>query len=267
MDVYSQAIIKDSLEINKAWWGRMLQKYSGLYTSHNRWTTSADFNKDGLPELVIEFARIKPAIAKTEEIKFKGVFINKGNNYFILDTNLIFSYKGGDDGHIALDINGDGYYDIFQPTDSDDAINGILDPLPSYYWFAGNPQMGEFLFLNDKNKTFSTEYFTKTKGETKKFQIVDIDNNGDDELAFNGMTDYDYSDNKTNSQLDSFQVFDYNNGLYRKMLGYTKTSNLEVFDGPKELNVLFSSNDTIFAINKDYRTDSSSYLIYFTKNI
>ena len=65
MDVYSQAIIKDSLEINKAWWGRMLQKYSGLYTSHNRWTTSADFNKDGLPELVIEFARIKPAIAKT----------------------------------------------------------------------------------------------------------------------------------------------------------------------------------------------------------
>ena len=267
MDVYSQAIIKDSLEINKAWWGRMLQKYSGLYTSHNRWTTSADFNKDGLPELVIEFARIKPAIAKTEEIKFKGVFINKGNNYFILDTNLIFSYKGGDDGHIALDINGDGYYDIFQPTDSDDAINGILDPLPSYYWFAGNPQMGEFLFLNDKNKTFSTEYFTKTKGETKKFQIVDIDNNGDDELAFNGMTDYDYSDNKTNSQLDSFQVFDYNNGLYRKMLGYTKTSNLQVFDGPKELNVLFSSNDTIFAINKDYRTDSSSYLIYFTKNI
>jgi len=266
IDVYSQSIIKDSLEINKAWWVRMLQKYPGLYPSHNRWTTSADFNKDGLPELVIEFARIKPAIAKTEEIKFKGVFINKGNNYFILDTNLIFSYKGGDDGHIALDINGDGYYDIFQPTDSDDAINGILDPLPSYYWFAGNPQMGEFLFLNDKNKTFSTEYFTKTKGDTKKFQIVDIDNNGDDELAFNGMTDYDYSDNKTNSQLDSFQVFDYSNGLYRKMLGYTKISNLEVFDGPKELNVLFSSNDTIFAINKDYRTDSSSYLIYFTKN-
>ena len=267
IDVYSQAIVKDSLEINKGWWGRMLQKYPGLYPSHNRWTTSADFNKDGMAELVIEFARIMPTIAKTEAIKFKGVFINKGNNYFILDTNLVFNYKGGDDGHIALDINGDGYYDIFQPTDSDDAIAGLLDPLPSYYWFAdNNPQMGEFLFVNDNNKSFSSEYFTKTVGSAKNFQIVDIDNNGDDELAFKGMTDYTYNDNTTNSQIDTFQVFDYKNGLYRNLLGYTRSSNRDIFDGSKELSVLFSSNDTIFAINKDYTSTNNNNLIYFTKN-
>ena len=58
IDVYSQAIIKDSLEINKDWWGRKVVKYPGFHGTNNRWMSTGDFNNDGLPDIVLQFAAV-----------------------------------------------------------------------------------------------------------------------------------------------------------------------------------------------------------------
>ena len=108
-NLYAQTI-KDSLEINKDWWGRMVVKYPGFHGTNNRWMSTGDFNNDGLPDIVLQFAAVgngngsmfwQDSLENSK--RFKGVFINKGNQYFILDTNLVYFFKGGDDGQIVLD--------------------------------------------------------------------------------------------------------------------------------------------------------------------
>lgn len=118
----AQSQIQDSLEINKDWWKRMTIKYPGFHGTNQRWMANGDFNKDGKVDLVIEFARIAYDKKYYEDYVFKGVFINNGSNYFKLDTNLVFKFIGDEDGHTVLDINGDRFLDVFQPTGSDKAI-------------------------------------------------------------------------------------------------------------------------------------------------
>ena len=117
-NVYSQTIPKNSLLINKAWWSKMSAKYSGFHGTQSRWISTGDFNRDGLSDLVLQFAAVGTSRMSWQDSlidskKFKAVFLNRGNNNFELDSNQVFDFKGGDDGHIVLDVNGDGFLDIY----------------------------------------------------------------------------------------------------------------------------------------------------------
>ena len=268
----AQSQIQDSLEINKDWWNRMTIKYPGFHGTYQRWMANGDFNKDGKVDLVIAFAKIAYDKKYYEDYVFKGVFINNGSNYFKLDTNLVFKFIGGDDGHLVLDINGDGFLDVFQPTDCDAAISGLLNPIPKYYWRTDpeNPNsnwaMGEFLFINNMNKSFSNQYYDKTQGSTTWYIKVDIDKDGDEELAFKDLSDYDHNNKKTQIQRDTIQLFDFkNDSLTRKMLFRRDAKNIWN-SGIRWSCPLFSENDTLICLSRDYTPDNINYLFSVTNN-
>jgi|688.fasta_scaffold182694_1 hypothetical protein len=250
----------------------MTIKYPGFHGTYQRWMANGDFNNDGNVDLVIAFAKIAYDKNYYEDNVFKGVFINNGNNYFKLDTNLVFNFIGGDDGHLVLDINGDDFLDVFQPTDCDAAISGILNPIPKYYWRTDpeNPNsnwaMGEFLFINNKNKNFVKQYYDKTQGSTTWYIKVDIDKDGDEEIAFKDLSDYDHNNKLTQIQRDSIQVFDYkNDSLTRKML--FKRDGKNIWNtGIRWSCPLFAENDTLICLSRDYTPENINYLFSITNN-
>jgi hypothetical protein len=278
LKVFSQNIIKDSLEINKAWWGRMVQKYPGFHGTNNRWMSTGDFNKDGLPDIVLQFAAVgsgnngmfwQDSLENSK--RFKGVFINKGNQYFILDTNLVYFFKGGDDGHIVLDLNGDGNLDVYQPTDN---WHGARNKTP--IWYKDSTNMGEYVFINNSNNSFAGSFVNdttlnspfSTSGSTRHYQIIDIDNDKNDEIVFEGLYDElpkviptRYPDE------DSIQVFDFNlsvNKLYRKTLQKIQTNDSDTLFRNRKFQAMFTKKDTVYGLLKDPRSENiPSELDYF----
>jgi len=281
IDVYSQAIIKDSLEINKDWWGRMVVKYPGFHGTNNRWMSTGDFNNDGLPDIVLQFAAVgngngsmfwQDSLENSK--RFKGVFINKGNQYFILDTNLVYFFKGGDDGQIVLDLNGDGYLDVYQPTDN---WHGLRSKVP--IWYKDSTNMGEYIFINNINKSFTGTFLNDTTskspfntgGSTRHYQILDIDNDNNDEIAFEGLYDELPKPYPTRyPEEDSIQIFDYKNQLYRKMLQLISVNESDTLFRNRKFQVMFTKKDTVYGILKDPRSETSpselDYFGYYTAN-
>lgn len=257
--IFSQLLPQNKLIVDKSWWARMTSQYPGFHATQNRWMSSGDFNKDGLPDVVLQFAAVGKANmfwqdSNIDSKRFKAVFINRGLNTFELDTNQVFSFKGGDDGHIVLDMNGDGFLDVFQPTDN---WHGSLASMPSYYNSSAN--MGEFMFINKANKSFEGSFFNNTGGSTKQYQVIDIDKDKDDELAFIGMNDeiardfpmrYPYE--------DSIQVFDYSNKLQRKTLQLFQRNPSDTLFKNRLFVPMFSKLDTLYGILKDPRNEIGS---------
>ena len=279
-NLYAQTI-KDSLEINKDWWGRMVVKYPGFHGTNNRWMSTGDFNNDGLPDIVLQFAAVgngngsmfwQDSLENSK--RFKGVFINKGNQYFILDTNLVYFFKGGDDGQIVLDLNGDGYLDVYQPTDN---WHGLRSKVP--IWYKDSTNMGEYIFINNINKSFTGTFLNDTTskspfntgGSTRHYQILDIDNDNNDEIAFEGLYDELPKPYPTRyPEEDSIQIFDYKNQLYRKMLQLISVNESDTLFRNRKFQVMFTKKDTVYGILKDPRSETSpselDYFGYYTAN-
>ena len=272
-NIYAQTI-KDSIEINKDWWGRMAVKYPGFHGTNNRWMSTGDFNNDGLPDIVLQFAAVGNASMFWQDSlenskRFKGVFINKGNQYFILDTNLVYYFKGGDDGQIVLDLNGDGYLDVYQPTDN---WHGPRIKVP--IWYKDSTNMGEYVFINNLNNSFTGAFLNDTTskspfntgGATRHYQILDIDDDNNDEIIFGeGLIDELPKPFPTRYlEEDSIQVFDFGSKLYRKMLQLISVNVSDTVFRDRKFQAMFAKKDTVYGILKDPRSETApSELDYF----
>lgn len=143
--------------------------------THNEWG-EADFNKDGIKDIVIMFATNasnKYLFQKdTSSRVVVGVFINR-KTYFELDTNLVYSYLGGYSDVFVSDINNDGYFDFYQSTGY---WEGTQYPKPSYYNNSGWGGMDSYVFINNKNKGF-TRYTIPIGDDAPSTTAVIFDNN------------------------------------------------------------------------------------------
>lgn len=256
---YSQLLPKNNLLINKDWWTRMTKKYPGFHGTQNRWVSTGDFNKDGLPDIVLQFAAVGTTRmfwqdSLIDSRRFKAVFVNRGNNNFELDSNLVYTFKGGDEGQIVLDMNGDGFLDVYQPTDN---WHGTLQTMPKY--FDSRQNMGEYMFINKSNKSFEGSFFNDTGGSTRHYQVLDIDNDNDDELAFVGLRD---DLNKTIPISypfeDSLQVFDYKGKFQRKTLQLIQRNMADSLFRNLQFIGMFSKQDTLYGLLKDPRNELGS---------
>ena len=81
---FSQTVIKDSIEIDKGWWSRMVQKYPGFHGMNNRWMEKADFNKDGKTDVLLAFASVGNADTLTALGKLYYNTPNNGYIYYLL---------------------------------------------------------------------------------------------------------------------------------------------------------------------------------------
>ncbi len=256
---YAQILPKNSLTINKDWWTNMTKKYPGFHGTQNRWMSTGDFNKDGLPDIVLQFASVGTTRMFWQDSiidsrRFKAVFVNRGNNNFELDSNLVFTFKGGDEGQIVLDMNGDGFLDVYQPTDN---WHGTRATMPKY--FDSRENMGEYMFINKSNKSFEGSFFNDTGGSTRHYQVIDIDKDNDDELAFVGMRD---DLNKTIPISypfeDSLQVFDYKGKFMRKTLQLIQRNTADSLFRNLQFIPMFTKQDTLFGLLKDPRNELGS---------
>ncbi|WP_395767243.1 T9SS type A sorting domain-containing protein [Aquirufa sp.] len=258
-NVYSQTIPKNSLLINKAWWSKMSAQYPGFHGTQSRWISTGDFNRDGLSDIVLQFAAVGTSRMFWQDSiidsrKFKAVFLNRGNNNFELDSNQVFDFKGGDDGHIVLDVNGDGFLDVYQPTDN---WHGSRSSMPK--WYDSSENMGEFMFINKSNKSFEGSFFNDTGGSTRHYQVIDIDQDKDDELAFLGLVDeLPKSIPMRYPHEDSIQVFDYKGKFQRKTLQLFQRNSADSLFKSRLFVPMFSQQDTLFGILKDPRNELRS---------
>lgn len=257
--LFSQLLPANKLIISKEWWASMSMKYPGFHGAQSRWMSTGDFNQDGLADVVLQFAAVGTSKmfwqdSLIDSRKFKAVFLNRGKNVFELDTNMVYSFNGGDDGHIILDMNGDGYLDVYQPTDN---WHGPRSALPK--WYDDSENMGEFMFINKANKSFQGSFFNETGGSTRHYQIIDIDKDGDDELAFFGLMDelpktipmrYPHE--------DSIQVFDYQLKFQRKTLQLFQRNTADSLFKNRVFVPMFSKQDTLFGLLKDPRNELGS---------
>ena len=173
--------------------------YPGYWIETHRWYGYADFNKDGLRDLVLMFATNSPANTKHQKDSNSriviGVFYNH-KTYFELDTNLVYSYLGGYAGVNVADINHDGYLDIYQMTGYWEGTNF---PKPNYYNNNGHGGMDSYLFINNKNKGF-TKYTIPIEDCSGSNTSVILDNNknGYDEIYMSNSVYYEFDGNRVN---------------------------------------------------------------------
>jgi len=172
----NQPITKVGFVIDSVWFNN---KFNGYWIETHRWYGYGDFNNDGLRDLVVMFATNSTAGTNHQKDSLSrrviGVFKNH-KTYFELDTNLVYSYLGGYNGVNVVDINKDGYLDIYQMTG---IWEGTTYPKPNYYNNNGLGGMNGFVFLNNKNKEF-VKYTIPIKDDAPSIAsiISDIDKDG-----------------------------------------------------------------------------------------
>jgi hypothetical protein len=181
--------------------------YPGYWIEANNGFGEGDFNNDGFKDLVIMFATNTSAnILHQKDISSKiviGVFINH-KTYFVLDTNLVYSYLGGFAGVNVADINHDGYLDIYQMTGY---WEGSTYPKPSYYNNSGHGGMDSYVFINNKNKGFIKYIIPIEDNSGSTLSIIyDNNKNGFDEIYTSScLCYYEFNGNffiKNNLSLD-----------------------------------------------------------------
>ena len=121
-----------------------------------------DYNRDGLPDLVVLFAQGEEGIF---------LFTNLGNGHFDQRELLRFPPVYGSSSFELDDFNGDGYPDILYTCGDNADFSRVLKPFH-----------GVYIFLNDGHWNFSQRYFFPING-CYKAMARDFDGDGDLDLA------------------------------------------------------------------------------------
>ncbi|HSB94706.1 MAG TPA: VCBS repeat-containing protein [Flavitalea sp.] len=142
---------------------------SGAFTKHTLrplpgavHTEIADFNKDGLPDIIA-------LMAQGDEGMF--IYYNLGQNQFKESRILQFSPAYGSNSFQLYDFNKDGHPDIV----ASNGDNGDYPPILK-------PYHGLRIYINDGNNRFSEEVFIHVDGASKVI-AADFDNDGNADLA------------------------------------------------------------------------------------
>jgi hypothetical protein len=121
-----------------------------------------DYNKDGLPDLIVLFAQGEEGIF---------LFTNRGHGQFDQKEILRFHPSYGSSYFEMDDFNKDGFPDIVYTCGDNADFSQVLKP---YH--------GVYIFLNDGNWNFSKKYFFPING-CYKDMARDFDGDGDLDLA------------------------------------------------------------------------------------
>jgi hypothetical protein len=122
-----------------------------------------DFNKDGLPDIIVLMAQAREGIF---------LFLNKGNGIFEMKEVLGFPPIYGSSSFELIDFNNDGYKDILYTCgDNGDYTGKVL----KYYH-------GVYIYLNDGKNNFIQKYFFPIHG-CYKAKARDFDKDGDLDIA------------------------------------------------------------------------------------
>lgn len=155
-------------------------------------TLVADFNNDGLPDLMIMGSEAFPN-------QKNYIMLNKGNGSFeALNTSSYFTGGNGDSSRIRLlDVNSDGLDDII------------------YLGTESFPNQKNYIMLNKGNGTFdslnTSKYFTGGDGEAGRTSFADINADGQADLIYMSKSDDNYKNQKNYTMLNkgdgTFEAF------------------------------------------------------------
>ncbi|MEJ7588883.1 MAG: VCBS repeat-containing protein [Ferruginibacter sp.] len=121
-----------------------------------------DFNKDGLPDIMVLMAQSREGIF---------IYLNKTNGLFETRQLLAFPPVFGSSYFDLVDFNKDGYQDILYTCGDNDDYSSIL----KYYH-------GVYIYLNDGKNNFKQKYFFPIHG-CYKAMARDFDKDGDLDIA------------------------------------------------------------------------------------
>ncbi len=155
----------------------------GTRLNSNQHKTFYDFNKDGKKDICIEvgFQYFRNTAKYDSAYEYyKGIFINKGNVTFELDTNYIISGRGLPWYGKFGDFNGDGKTDYFSPTIS---YHGDPDKKPMDLFTSKDSPGGSpsHVFFNN-GKSFDRVDLDKINMITEAGEVYDINGDGKDEI-------------------------------------------------------------------------------------
>ena len=125
-------------------------------------TEIADFNKDGLPDIIA-------LMAQGDEGMF--IYYNQGHSQFKESRILTFSPAYGSNSFQLYDFNKDGYPDIV----ASNGDNGDYPPILK-------PYHGLRIYINDGKNNFIEKVFIHVDGASKVV-AADFDNDGNPDLA------------------------------------------------------------------------------------
>ncbi|MHA8067548.1 T9SS type A sorting domain-containing protein [Aquirufa sp. ROCK2-A2] len=193
-----------------------------------------DFNKDGKKDICMEIGLnyfLPPNKEDSAYMYFKGIFVNKGNETFELDTNYIISGRGRPWYGKFGDFNGDGKIDYFHLTENyhgDQAkkpldlfrFKDIPDGSPSHVFF-NNGTSFDRIDLDTLHMISQNGY------------VIDINDDGKDEIISIPQGKFIvYSYNTNTKKFD--QSFDHINQIIRQKYGNTiKFFNFENVENKK----------------------------------
>lgn len=142
-----------------------------------------DFNKDGKKDICIELGLqyfLPPAKYDSAYAYYKGIFINKGNDVFELDTNFIINGRGRPWCGKFGDFNGDGLIDYAHVNENyhGDQAKKPLDLFISRDSPDGSPS---HVFFNN-GKSFDQVNLDTINMISQFCEVYDINGDGRDEI-------------------------------------------------------------------------------------
>lgn len=165
-----------------------------------------DFNKDGLPDIMVLFAQAEEGIY---------LFTNKGNGNFEKTDLLRFPPVYGSCYFELDDFNNDGFPDILYSCG--DNADFSSNELKNYH--------GLYIFLNDGKNNFTQKYFFPIHG-CYKAMARDFDKDGDLDIAaisffpdkkHQPQESFVYLENKGNFQFTPYAIPDFAKGNWLTM--------------------------------------------------
>jgi len=213
-----------------------------------------DFNKDGKKDICIELGLEyfrPPAKYDSAYAYYKGIFINKGNDIFELDTNYIINGRGRPWCGKFGDFNGDGLIDYAHVNENyhGDQAKKPLDLFTSRDSPDGSPS---HVFFNN-GKSFDRVNLDNVNMISEFCEVYDINGDGRDEIISMPSAKFIvYTYNLTTKLFD--KSFDNINQIIRQKYGNTiKFFTFEKIENHK-IKITISHNFTTGNVN-DWKID------------